>query len=188
MNKFIWILNVESLCVYAHSQWEMASQCNTISHCLDTYTEWSLPCCNRPRWQSLWGQRGAHLGPVGPRWAPCWPHKTCYLGNHTLLYKQPEGVCINIFYHMIDQSIIVEYFEPSKNMFAFTSLITRFMGLTWGPSGADRTQVGPMLATWTLVSGKYIPDTSVLCIILIEQDGPHVLNEYATSSFMSNLF
>ena len=26
------------------------------------------------------------------------------------------------------------------------SLIARFMGPTWGPSGADRTQVGPMLA------------------------------------------
>ena len=26
------------------------------------------------------------------------------------------------------------------------SLITRFMGPTWGPFGADRAQVGPMLA------------------------------------------
>ena len=34
-----------------------------------------------------------------------------------------------------------------------TSLIARFMGPTWGPSGADRTQVGPMLDTWTLLSG-----------------------------------
>ena len=33
------------------------------------------------------------------------------------------------------------------------SLIARFMGPTWGPSGADRTQVGPMLAPWTLLSG-----------------------------------
>ena len=32
-------------------------------------------------------------------------------------------------------------------------LIARFMGPTWGPSGADRTQVGPMLASWTLLSG-----------------------------------
>ena len=32
-------------------------------------------------------------------------------------------------------------------------LIERFMGPTWGPSGADRTQVGPMLAPWTLLSG-----------------------------------
>ena len=21
---------------------------------------------------------GAHLGPVGPRWAPYWPHEPCY--------------------------------------------------------------------------------------------------------------
>ena len=32
-------------------------------------------------------------------------------------------------------------------------LRARFMGPTWGPSGTDRTQVGPMLAPWTLLSG-----------------------------------
>ena len=31
-----------------------------------------------PRKQSSWGQHGTHLGPVGPRWAPCWPHEPCY--------------------------------------------------------------------------------------------------------------
>ena len=36
-----------------------------------------------------------------------------------------------------------------------TSLIARFMGPTWGPSGADRTQVGPKLAPWTLPSGMF---------------------------------
>ena len=35
------------------------------------------------------------------------------------------------------------------------SLIAWFMGPTWGPSGADRTQVGPMLAPWTLLFGWY---------------------------------
>ena len=35
------------------------------------------------------------------------------------------------------------------------TLIARFMGPTWGLSGADRTQVGPMLATWTLLSGLF---------------------------------
>ena len=29
-----------------------------------------------PREQSSWGQHGAHLGPVGPRWAPCWPNES----------------------------------------------------------------------------------------------------------------
>ena len=33
------------------------------------------------------------------------------------------------------------------------TLIARFMEPTWGPSGTDRTQVGPMLAPWTLLSG-----------------------------------
>ena len=32
-------------------------------------------------------------------------------------------------------------------------LIARFMGPSWGPSGADKTQVDPMLAPWTLLSG-----------------------------------
>ena len=26
------------------------------------------------------GPTWAHLGPTGPRWAPCWPHEPCYLG------------------------------------------------------------------------------------------------------------
>ena len=30
------------------------------------------------------------------------------------------------------------------------------MGPIWGPRGADRTQVGPMLSTWTLLSGKLL--------------------------------
>ena len=36
---------------------------------------------------------------------------------------------------------------------AIPSLIARFMAPTWGPSGANRAQVGPMLAPWTLLSG-----------------------------------
>ena len=38
-------------------------------------------------------------------------------------------------------------------MISVHTLLARFMGPTWGPSGADRTQVGPMLAPWTLLSG-----------------------------------
>ena len=40
-----------------------------------------------------------------------------------------------------------------------TTLIARFMRPTWGPSGADRTQLGPMLAPCTLLSGKFYPLT-----------------------------
>ena len=29
------------------------------------------------------------------------------------------------------------------------------MGPTWGPSGTDRTQIGPVLVPWTLLSGTF---------------------------------
>ena len=35
-----------------------------------------------PREQGSWGQHGAHLGPVSPSWAPCWPHGPCYQGYY----------------------------------------------------------------------------------------------------------
>ena len=41
----------------------------------------------------------------------------------------------------------------SAHRHLMVSPIARFMGPTWSPSGADRTQVGPMLAPWTLLSG-----------------------------------
>ena len=49
-------------------------------------------------------------------------------------------------------------------------LIARFMGPTWGPSGADRTQVGPMLAPWNL---QYI--LLLLCLVLwwVHHRHPH---------------
>ena len=34
------------------------------------------------------------------------------------------------------------------------TLIARLIGPTWGPSGADRTQMVPLLAPWTLQSGE----------------------------------
>ena len=37
-------------------------------------------------------------------------------------------------------------------MFVTLTLIARFIGPTWGPSGADRTHVDPILASWTLLS------------------------------------
>ena len=41
----------------------------------------------------------------------------------------------------------------SQGLRQIISLMTSFMGPTLGPSGADRTQVGPMLAPWILLSG-----------------------------------
>ena len=43
---------------------------------------WGLKRSQRTKFM---GQHGAHLGPVGPRWAPCWPHEPCYQGSMPLL-------------------------------------------------------------------------------------------------------
>ena len=59
------------------------------------------------------------------------------------------------------------HYRTSADLYVFISLdyimslIARIMGPTWGSSGADRTQVGHMLAPWTLLSG-YIWSKDVL--------------------------
>ena len=42
--------------------------------------------------------------------------------------------------------------EDRVTIFVSNSQIARFMGPKWGPPWGDRTQVGPMLAPWTLLS------------------------------------
>ena len=54
---------------------------------------------------------------------------------------------------MTESHIVETVLDLRKPQNYSTSLIARFMGTTWGPFGADRTQVGPMLAPWTLLSG-----------------------------------
>ena len=53
---------------------------------------WCLQCISKwitgPWWQGSWGQHGAHLGPTGPRWDPCWPHELCYLGILVFVHVQ----------------------------------------------------------------------------------------------------
>ena len=69
------------------------------------------------------------------------------------------------YWHSYDfERLPREFFNPRYDTFScgpFTatilgfrlSLISKFMGPTWGPSGADRPHVGPMLAPWTSLSG-----------------------------------
>ena len=46
-------------------------------------------------------------------------------------------------------------YSAYRRPYGVTPLIARLMGPTWSPSGADRTQVGPMLVPWTLLSGSH---------------------------------
>ena len=55
--------------------------------------------------QGLWGQHGAHMGPTGPRWAPCWSHESCYLGKGHGKY---QSISIKLYYQIF-VSFVVRY-------------------------------------------------------------------------------
>ena len=44
-----------------------------------------------PWYQGSWGQHGAHLGPTGPRGAPCWPHGLCHLVMHKTISNKEQN-------------------------------------------------------------------------------------------------
>ena len=105
---------------------------------------------------------GAHLGPVGARWDPRWPHESCYQGYMFMCgffsdeYKLLIANCdvINckptvwrglVYYQML---CICQRMPWISVWWRYVSHIasqtTKFMGLTWGPHGSCRPQMGPM--------------------------------------------
>ena len=93
----------------------------------------------------------------------------------TPLYYRPEAedgchhcVC-SLHYPLICPEVAAEFKDIGVAGTRLSSLIAMFMGPTWGPPGADRTQVGPMLAPWALLSGFYFFFTRCLPIYVIFQ-------------------
>ena len=69
----------------------------------------------------------------------------------------------------LSQSLLVK--GPLDCNSSIPPLIAKFMGPTWCPSGSDRTQMGPMLVPWTLLSG------TLLIKVLKRQHEPHIAVE-----------
>ena len=70
-----------------------------------------------------------------------------------------------------------------KNVFRLHSQITKFMGPTRGPHGSCRSHMGPMLASWPLLSGLSFRNTPVaqwqLISFPVEDKNPFILhNQY----------
>ena len=81
--------------------------------------------------------------------------KNCFMSFYTFGDMGPwydDELTDNIFVEMIHLTLPLQV----------SSLIARFMGPTWGLSGADRAVVSPMLAPWTLLSGLRCKVTSLL--------------------------
>ena len=110
-------------------------------------------------------RKGLNIPPLWKTWMPFWLiNMQCKLSSsqaqglhniHNRVCKYRQRGCYSTLCSYIYRKISV---AMMPNLYSVTSqwivsLIARFMGPTWGPSGADRTQVGPMLALWTLLSG-----------------------------------
>ena len=72
----------------------------------------------------------------------------CKNGTIDDIYSPWFTVCSSL----VDASLFDCILEFKAHHRSFGTTIAKFMGSTWGPSGAGRTQVGPMLAPWTSIS------------------------------------
>ena len=93
-------------------------------------------------------------------------------------------MCLIWLFLFLNESLMIIFFRK-------TALIARFMGLTWGPPGADRTQVGLMWATWTLLYETNIwhHDINTLYTILaISERNPLVTDGFPSwkNSYVEN--
>ena len=81
---------------------------------------------------------------------------TCSLSNGKWFVisktDQPSGMNVGMYLLQIPIWQVQDTALTESGDTSWTPLIARFMGPTLGPSGADRTQVGSMLAPWTLLS------------------------------------
>ena len=75
-----------------------------------------------------------------------WLNRHTEVGRHfeDEIFKRPFFE--KVLYFVCD---CTEVCSPGSSYFPMAG----FMGPTWGPSGADRTRVGPMWAPWTFLSG-----------------------------------
>ena len=89
------------------------------------------------------------------------PHCTFVVAINTHVAQRDNVVHVNA--REIHLFVLLEKHSPRTengshlDLISAPPLITRFMGPTWGPPRADRTQVGPMLTPWTLGS-PYLRD------------------------------
>ena len=100
-------------------------------------------------WQS---SRRSHSAPVSYPTMLHFVIEMCTCVHISLIKWSVVGYLCEALYDLWDGFIATTayFLGPLLNM---NVMIARFMGPTWGPPGADRTQVGPTLASSTLLSG-----------------------------------
>ena len=106
---------------------------------------------NLVNWQMLYFVK-SQVPSVDFNWNFC---ACCHIHQNRKSRKYLSGACLEIrnrLYRLYKADMLREskwVVEGGWN----PPLIAKFMGPIWGPRGADRTQVGPMLVTWSFLSG-----------------------------------
>ena len=80
--------------------------------------------------------------------------KVLYKNSENFNKKSENGTAPGIYFLKLHLPVVGAMQGNCEKVYSDPPLIARFMGPTYGPSGADRTQVGPMLTPWTLLSGR----------------------------------
>ena len=81
--------------------------------------------------------------------------------------QTPYAAAYIMCQHCVDFTCLTSSLSIFKRLFIllqtleYTDPHSKVHGDNWGPSGADRTQVGPMLAPWTLLSGEQSKSNSM---------------------------
>ena len=119
-NKYIWCISIEGHIDVLFREW-IAQWPTDCSPNRDIRVSTKFLVGQR---QSSWGQHGAYQGPVGPRWAPCWPHEPCYQDN---ICTWKAAAITNTQYHWF--RILVQYLcssDSNKTLqsFSWRCLIT----------------------------------------------------------------
>ena len=88
--------------------------------------------------------------------ASLWAWSLCYLTRCLIIASFPSFSPLSLYRLFLNAAPLLVS-KQSSPCDLLCPQISRFMGPTWGPSGAERTQVGPMLAPWTLLSRLLSP-------------------------------
>ena len=77
------------------------------------------------------GQHGAHLGPVGPRWALCWPHEPCYQGYYAMI--SPCWTMINEYISDISTFAMALFILLTQNCLCVWIYLWYYQSADWSP-------------------------------------------------------
>ena len=104
---------------------------------------------------------GAHLGPVGPRCAPCWPHEPCCLGSYNQVPNVIDPWYTRVWrfrhYTCNDCKISIQYRGPRSGLSWASTCICASQLYNYQDSNAVRYKKKSNCDRWKIIVINAIP-------------------------------